>query len=191
MKGLRGRPPAVVPPPPAADDDVVELCAFQVGGAEYVIDLRRLREILQPLPITPVPRAPEYVEGVVDLRGEVIPVVDARKRLGVPERTGGRPKVLVLQLAGRVLGLVVDAVTGVVRLPRSAIGPPPPLLDGGGPRLFLGVCGAGGARPGAGPAAAARGGPAKLRLLLNVKALLQAPAGALAEARARTERQAP
>ncbi len=165
---------------PAEPEQLVELCAFRVGEEEYAIDLRRLREILQPLPITPVPRAPEYVEGVIDLRGEVVPVVDVRKRLGLTASPGARSKVMVVQLAGRVLGLVVDSVTGVIRLPRSAIGPPPALLDGAGPRLFLGVCGASRARPGA--AAPGRTG-GRLRLLLNVKALLQAPAQALAAAR--------
>jgi purine-binding chemotaxis protein CheW len=161
------------PPAPAGSDPIIELCVFRVGEEEYAIDLRRMREILQPLPITPVPRAPEFVEGVVNLRGEVIPVVDVRKRLGLGVRTGERHKVLVVNVAGRVLGLVVDAVSGVMRLSRSAIGPPPPLLALGGTRLFLGVCGAGEGRV----IAAGRGGrgPAaqRLRLLLNVKALLE------------------
>jgi len=163
--------PAALPPAPSGADPIIELCVFRVGEEEYAIDLRRMREILQPLPITPVPRAPEFVEGVVNLRGEVIPVVDVRKRLGLPARPGGRPKVLVVNVAGRVLGLVVDGVSGVIRLARSAIGPPPPLLAASGARLFLGVCGAGEGRGGSGRAA--RGpAPQRLRLLLNVKALL-------------------
>jgi purine-binding chemotaxis protein CheW len=169
-----------------ANEPVVELCAFRVGDEEYVIDLRRIREIVRPQPVMPVPRAPECLEGVMDLRGEVLPVVDVRRRLGLSPRTGGRPKVLVVNVAGRVLGLLVDAVVEVVRLRRSAIGPPPPLLaSGGGPRLFLGVCGAGQARAGAARAAAlAR--PQRLRLLLDVKALLEdgtAPVAAAARRR--------
>jgi purine-binding chemotaxis protein CheW len=171
----------------------IELCAFRVGDEEYAIDLRRIREILQPLPITPVPRAPEYVDGVMNLRGEVIPVVDVRKRLGLTPRAGGRAKVLVVTVAGRVLGLVVDAVSEVVRLPRSAIGPPPPLLAETGPRLFLGVCGAREVRstPGArhAPAQAGRA-PPRLRLLLNVKALLE-PATPAAASAARLSARTP
>jgi purine-binding chemotaxis protein CheW len=148
-------------------DAIVELCAFRVGDEEYVIDLRRIREIVQPLPIVPVPRAPEFVDGVVNLRGEVLPVVDVRKRLGLTPRPGGRPKVLVVDVAGRILGLVVDGVTEVVRLPRSDIGPPPALVAAAGPRLFLGVCGAGGERR------PPKGAPQRLRLLLNVKALFE------------------
>lgn len=152
-------------PQPAHAAEIVELCAFRVGTEEYVIDLRRIREILQPLPITPIPRAPQFLEGVMSLRGEAIPVVDVRKRLGVS--SAPRPKVLVVNVAGRLLGLLVDAVAEVVRIPRSAIGPPP-LAASAGPRLFLGVCGAR-ERHGLPSAADA----ARLRLLLNVKALLE------------------
>jgi purine-binding chemotaxis protein CheW len=167
-----------------AADAIVELCAFRVGDEEYVLDLRRIREILQPLPIVPVPRAPEYVDGVMNLRGEVIPVVDARKRLGLAPRAGGRSKVLVVNVAGRVLGLVVDGVAEVLRIPRSGIGPPPALLGEAEPRLFLGVCGAGPSRrraPEAGRARA-RAAPQRLRLLLNVKALLEPATPAIAAA---------
>jgi purine-binding chemotaxis protein CheW len=143
---------------------LAELCAFRVGDEEYAIDLRRVREILQPLPITAVPRAPEFLDGMIDVRGEVIPVIDVRRRLGLPARTTPRHKVLVVNVAGRVLGLVVDAVIEVMRLPRAAIGPPP-LAPGGGAQLYLGVCSAR-ERPGV------RAAQRKLRLLLNVKALL-------------------
>jgi purine-binding chemotaxis protein CheW len=163
----------------SAPSSTVELCAFRVGDEEYVIDLRRIREIVQPLPVTPVPHAPEFVEGVIDLRGEVVPLVDVRRRLGLPPRsTGARPKMLIVNLAGRALALLVDGVTEVVRIPRSAIGPPPALLAAGRQRLFLGVCAgrsersqASSGRRGAGPARRPLAG--RLRLLLDVKALLR------------------
>lgn len=150
-------------------DSIVELCAFRVGSEEYVVDIQRIREVVHPLPIRPVPRAPEFVEGVMNLRGEVIPVVDVRRRFGLPAAPHTRKtKYLVAHVAGRVLALVVDAVLEVVRIPRSAIRPAPPPSGSAAPRLFLGVCGG---EPRA--EATVRGGPAKLRLLLNVKALLQ------------------
>jgi purine-binding chemotaxis protein CheW len=149
---------------PAADP-VVELCAVRVGGEEYVIDLKRVREVVNALPIRPVPRAPAAIEGVVDLRGEVIPVVDVRRRFGLEAVSASRKtKLVVVRIEGRVLALLVDAVLEVVRIPRSAIRPAPSLPGSEGPRLFLGACG--GTEP-----AGARSGPAKLRLLLNVKAL--------------------
>ncbi len=167
--GIGGQRQLAAPP-----SQVVELCAFRVGSEEYVLDLRRIREILQPLPVTPIPRGPEFLEGVMNLRGEAIPVVDVRKRLGAAP-SSARPKVLVGNVAGRLLGLLVDAVSEVLRIPRSAIGPPP--LLAAGPRLFLGVCGARERHAASPPGAGAR---ERLRLLLNVKALLEPAAPAAA-----------
>lgn len=160
-------------------DPVVELCAFRVGDEEYVVDLKRVREVVPPLPVRPVPRAPEAVEGVVDLRGEVVPLVDVRRRFGLPAAPGSRKaRLLVIRVEGRTQALLVDAVLEVMRIPRSAIRPAPPLPGPGGPRLFLGACG--GSRPGG-----ARPGAEKLRLLLNVKVLTEPiEPGALAAARA-------
>ena len=182
---LRGPAPLPSPARRAVTEDAgppCELCVFRVGEEEYAIDLRRIREILQPLPVTPVPRAPEFIEGVMDLRGEVVPVVDVRERLGLALRpVGDKAKLLVVNVAGRVLALRVDAVLEVVRLPRSGIGPPPPLLLAGGPRLFLGVCRGREQRPGA-RHGGLRPTSQRLRLLLNVKALLEPGAPSLAAA---------
>jgi purine-binding chemotaxis protein CheW len=166
----------------APADPVVELCAFRVGDEEYVLDVRRVREIVQPLPVLPVPRAPEWMEGVVNLRGEVVPVLDVRRRLGLPAapRTR-RTKLLVVTVGGRVIALLVDGVSEVVRVARSGIGPPPGVATGGA-RLFLGVCGARGTAPRPGREDEGRTAAPRLRLLLNVKALLEpvplAPAAA-------------
>jgi purine-binding chemotaxis protein CheW len=150
--------------PRAPADPLVQLCTFRIGGEDYAIDVMRLREIIHPLPITPVPRAPASVEGVVRLRGEVVPVLDVRKRLGVEARPATRKsRFLIVNVAGRRIGLVVDEVCEVLRLPRSEIRPAPPLGVPGAPRFFLGVCG-GDVLPG--------GRAPRLRLLLNVKALL-------------------
>lgn len=149
------RPP---PPPEAAGarDELVQLCAFRVGGEEYAIDIMRIREIVPPQKVTPVPRAPEFIEGVVNLRGAIVPVVDLRKRFGLPATPPGRTTKLVIALvARRLVGLLVDRVAEVVRLPRSEL-KPAPSMPGKGPRIFVGVCGP----------------PEKLRLLLDIKALL-------------------
>jgi purine-binding chemotaxis protein CheW len=188
--------------PAVASEALVQLCAFRVGAEEYVIDLMRVREIIHPLRITPVPRAPDSVEGVVSLRGEVIPVVDVRKKFGVPPAPFTRQsRFLIVNIAGRVVALVVDAVAEVLRIPRSAIRPAPALVSQG-PRFFLGVCGRAGDRPPrmgdlrsgntpggrrwapvVGPAAS-RADALGLRLLLNVKALLEPTTpGELAAAR--------
>jgi purine-binding chemotaxis protein CheW len=145
----------------------VQLCTFRVGGEDCAVDIMRVREIIPPLPLTPVPRAPPFVEGVLRLRGEVIPVVDVRRRLGLEVTPATRrSRYVIVNVARRRLGLVVDEVCEVVRIRRDELRPAPALAGARGPRFFLGVCG-GEAAP-----AARRGGAGRLRLLLDVKALL-------------------
>jgi purine-binding chemotaxis protein CheW len=87
---------------------------FTVGDVQYAVDILRVREIITPLEIVPIPHAPPAVLGVSDHRGEVVPVLDVRKRFGLPpiERTR-RTKWIVVELGERLVGLVVDSVTDV------------------------------------------------------------------------------
>lgn len=171
---------------PQGGDDVVELFTFRIGGEDYALDIRRVREIVHPQPITPVPRTPVFVEGVIRLRGDVLPVISVRKRFGLPvPPPGARSKFLVVQVAGRRVALVVDQVSEVLRVHRSEIRPAPSIPAGQAtPRFFLGVSGGEdatgfGRRPTA---------PGRIRLLLNVKALLEPEApGERAAARAQAE----
>jgi purine-binding chemotaxis protein CheW len=147
----------------------VELCTFRVGGEDFAIDIMRVREIINPQPVTPVPRAPAFVEGVIRLRDEVIPVVDVRRRLGIAAAAPTRKsRFLVVRIGARRVALVVDEVTEVVRLDRSEIRPAPSFDEGDGPPWFLGVCGGE-----AGAVSAGRRGAGRMRLLLNVHALLR------------------
>lgn len=172
-------PERAAPPAPARGDDrLVQLCTFRIGGEDYAIDIMRVREIIHPLPITKVPRTPSFLEGVFRLRGEVIPVLDVRKRLGLPPGEPGRKtRFLVVHVARQRIGLVVDEVREVLRVTRREIRPAPPLAEGGAPRFFLGVCGG---EPKAGTRR--RPGSDRMRLLLNVKALLDPSVPGEAEA---------
>lgn len=169
------------------DSERAELCTFRVGGEDYAVDIMRVREIIPPLPVTPVPRAPSFVEGVIRLRAEVIPVVDVRKRFGLPaEPPTRKTRFVIVRIGGRRIALVVDEVTEVVRLRRSEIRPAPTFTDAAGPRFFLGVCG--GEPPAADGSPPGRRGTGRLRLLLNVRALLEAERpGEAAAARAQAE----
>jgi purine-binding chemotaxis protein CheW len=152
----------------------VQLCTFRVSGEDFAVDIMRVREVIPPAPLTSVPEAPRHVAGVFRLRGEVVPVVDLCRRLGLrPTEPTRRAKYVVVKVAGRLLGLMVDEVCEVLRLPREELRPAPPAIDATGLRLFLGVCD--GER---GPARGGRrGGAGRLRLLLNVKALLDPSGG--------------
>jgi purine-binding chemotaxis protein CheW len=134
---------------------MVQLCAFKVGQHEYVLDIMRVEEVLiSPRP-TPLPEgSAAAVHGVVSLRGQVLPVIDVRRRLGAEEKMFGR--LLVCRVGPRRLGLVVDRVTQVFRVARGELKPAP-----GGPPSprypVMGVCQAG----------------ERLLLMLDVKSLLK------------------
>lgn len=95
---------------------------FALGGTEYAMAVERVREIIGLLPITRVPRLPEAVRGVVNLRGRVVPVVDLRIRFGLEAVDHGqRTCIIVVQAAGIELGVVVDRVSEVVRIAETEI----------------------------------------------------------------------
>jgi purine-binding chemotaxis protein CheW len=146
-------------------EPLVQLCAFQVGAEEYAVDIMRVEEILPPQPLTAIPRAPAYVEGVLQLRGAVLPVVDLRKRLlGPGAAAPARTRLLICLLGRRRVAMAVDRVTEVVHVRRSDIKPAPALLAGNARPFVVGVWGP----------------PTRLKLLLDLKALLAADAAAAA-----------
>jgi purine-binding chemotaxis protein CheW len=105
--------------------EILQLLTFEIEGAPYALPVERVREIVRIRPITRVPRMPEDVRGVISLRGEIVQVVDLRRRLGLgcvePNR---RSRVIVVQEAsGQVAGLLVDAVTEVLSVTDDALRP--------------------------------------------------------------------
>jgi purine-binding chemotaxis protein CheW len=141
--------------------DSAQLCAFWVGAEEYALDIMRVEEILQPLKSTPVPNAPDFVEGVLSLRGQILPVVDLHRRLGSgtpPPKA--KPKLLVCRVGRRQVALRVDGVSEVVRVHRRDIKPAPRFPGKGGAAYVVGVWGP----------------PQRMKLLLDLKALLRAEA---------------
>lgn len=121
------------------ESDIVQLAAFRVGAEEYVLDIMRIREILRPPPITPVRKGPKFVEGVISLRGQVIPIIDLRRRFDLPADAHRLRKIIILLIDGRVVGLVVDGMTEVVRVPRGEIRAAPGLLGADRAPYFMGV----------------------------------------------------
>jgi purine-binding chemotaxis protein CheW len=112
-----------------------QLVAFDLAGSDFAIDIMRLKEVIQPLPITVVPRAPAFLDGVIDVRGAILPVIDLRRRFGLPAAVGLRSKFLIVAAdvglgPGRriILALVVDRVREPIRVANSELRPAPPLV---------------------------------------------------------------
>ncbi|MCA3244291.1 MAG: chemotaxis protein CheW [Alphaproteobacteria bacterium] len=109
-----------------------QLVTFELFGEIFALPILDVREIIRPTAITPVPQAPAFVEGVINLRGQIIPVVDLRKRFGLAaENTTEETRIIVVELSGSmVIGLIVDSVREVERIPVDTITPPPSLVAG-------------------------------------------------------------
>lgn len=109
----------------------VQLVTFRLGREEFGLDVFAVHEILRWQEVTPVPRAPAFVEGVIDVRGALVPVVDLRRRFELPDvSTGAETRIVLVEFGGERLGLVVDAVTEVLRVPETALSPPPEYIRG-------------------------------------------------------------
>jgi purine-binding chemotaxis protein CheW len=119
----------------------IQVACFRLGEAVYAVDIMRIREIIRPQKLAALPKAPVFMEGVLNLRGAVIPVVDLRKRFNMPGREDdSNRRLLILALAGRTLGIVVDEVTEVITVPVANLKPPPQVTHGVGAEYLVGVC---------------------------------------------------
>lgn len=118
----------------------IQLACFRVGNELYGLDIMRIKEIIRPQKMTPVPKAPSFIEGVINLRGTVIPVADLRKRFDQQVSENLRKnRVLVCAMDKRMVGLLVDEVTEVRRFTRQEITPAPMFFKEQGTDFFLGV----------------------------------------------------
>ena len=109
----------------------VQLVTFRVGGEEFGLDVFQVHEILRYTEPTPMPKAPAFVEGVLDVRGAVVPVIDLRRRFEVPEYGhDDETRIVLVEFGGERLGLVVDSVLEVLRAPETSISAPPAYIRG-------------------------------------------------------------
>ncbi len=102
-----------------------QFLTFRIGAEEYGIDILKVQEIRSYEAPTRIAHAPSFVKGVVNLRGVIVPIVDMRIRLGCQAETNAFTVVIVLNVVGRVVGMVVDSVSDVLEMSRSAIRPAP------------------------------------------------------------------
>lgn len=114
-----------------------QLLTFVVAGEEFGVDILRVQEIRGWSRPMPLPRTPPYIRGVINIRGNIVPIADLRERLGLPSLVPGATTVIVVVRVehtghNRTMGFVVDAMSDVTTIERDAIKPPPELADGGG-----------------------------------------------------------
>ena len=106
----------------ATRENTREVLVFILGAEEYGVDILKVQEIRGYEKVTPIPSAPAYLKGIVNLRGVIVPLVDMRVRFGLAEpRYDSTTVVVILRVAGRIIGLVVDAVSDVVHLAPSDV----------------------------------------------------------------------
>ena len=111
-------------------DKIAQLVVFRLGAEEFGVDILSVREITRVVDITHVPRAPSFVKGVINLRGRIVAVVDLRGQFGLPpaEKPSGKSKIVVAEVGDQTIGVLVDDVPEVVKIPLESIEPAPDLV---------------------------------------------------------------
>jgi len=125
-----------------ASNEILHMVGFSVGGEEFCIDILRVQEIIRMVDITKIPNAPEYVEGIINLRGRIIPILDFRKRCnlsGEAEWDKQHKRIVVAAIGERTIGLVVDRVSQVLKLEQAAIASTPDVVKGFNSDFISGV----------------------------------------------------
>lgn len=119
-----------------------QVVALHLGDEVYGVDIACVNTVLTPQPITPVPNVPEHVRGVMNLRGRILPVIDLRTRLGLPDLDSEKQKssrIVIMDVAGVTAGLIVDSVSEVLHLPTASIEPSAGLLNAADPSCLSGI----------------------------------------------------
>ena len=124
--------------------ELFQLVSFAIGKEQYGVDILMVQEIIRMAPITSIPNSPDFIEGVINLRGHIIPVIDLRKRLKLSplaEEDKNNTRILIINVQDRVTGFIVDAVSEVLKIPKSFIEPPPEIVVAGLKSQYIyGVC---------------------------------------------------
>lgn len=126
----------------ARHDELIQLVSFLLADEEYGVEVLKVREIIRMPTITKMPNTPQHVEGIINLRGKVIPIVSMRKCFGLPENENNvHTRIIIMDVAGGLTGFIVDGVSEVIRIHSSEIQPPPSLVlsSGVGQEFITGV----------------------------------------------------
>ncbi len=110
------------------EDQLQQYVCFVLHGEEYGVPILSVQEIIRYETLTRVPQSPEFIDGVLNLRGQVIPVMNLRKKFGLPPRENDKStRIIVVEVQKRVVGMVVDQVSEVLQINSEDIDPPPPM----------------------------------------------------------------
>jgi purine-binding chemotaxis protein CheW len=113
------------------ENDLEQMVTFNLGEEEYGINILQVQEINRMVEITQVPQTEHYVEGIINLRGKVIPIIDLRKKFNMPEKEyDNRTRIVVVDVGNETVGLVVDSVSEVLRVPAGSLEETPKLISG-------------------------------------------------------------
>jgi purine-binding chemotaxis protein CheW len=119
--------------------DLLQLVTFRLGEEEYAIDILTIQEVNRWSSVTAMPNAPHAVDGIINLRGRVIPVINLRKRFGLPFESPEQSRIMVVNACGTTVGLIVDNVSEVLRIASSTIEPPPEMGVGAANSYVTGI----------------------------------------------------
>lgn len=115
-----------------------KIAVFTIAGEEFGIELEKIVEIIKPQKVTPIPKVPAFISGVVNLRGTVIPVMDLRARFSV-KPSSFRERILIAKMHGEKIGLIVDSVKEIMNIEKEQIASPPTIFRGIKPEYLMGI----------------------------------------------------
>ena len=120
--------------------ETIQVVSFKLGSEEYGVDIAQVQEINRMVAITHVPRAPQFMEGVINLRGQLIPIIDLRTRFGMPRTEHTKnTRIVVTEIGTKRVGMVVDSVSEVLRLDLAQIEEAPEMITGVDTEYIKGV----------------------------------------------------
>lgn len=118
----------------------IQVVSFHLGSEEYGVDISQVQEIIRMVEITHVPRAPRFMEGVINLRGQLIPIIDLRTRFGMSRTDHTKStRIVVTEIGSKKVGIIVDSVSEVINIPMEQVEDAPDMIAGVGTEYIQGV----------------------------------------------------